>query len=183
MLIYCKEKSLCLIFSDDTFIQAPESLWYSMETTCPQICLAQVVHVFLAKKQSTKQNPPGTWDYTKPVFLLLPEEQFTHPNVEHILNVCQLQLSNTTEHNSQINGCAQWFSLNIQCYFHIHCFKVLSCSIKVFQEANLGYILWKELRSNSTQPVAVAILNCKSDTGWHMMSKKKDIRNDEILLL
>lgn len=84
-----------------------------METTCLQTCLAQVVHVFLAKKQPNKQNSPGTWDYTKPGFLLLLEEQFTHPNAEHILNVFQLQLSNATEHNSQINGCAQWFSLSI----------------------------------------------------------------------
>lgn len=84
-----------------------------METTCPQMYLAQVVHVFLANNQPTKQNPPSTWDYTKPVFLLLPEELFTHPTVEHVLNVGQLQLGNTTEHISQINGCAQWFSLSI----------------------------------------------------------------------
>lgn len=54
MKIYCKEKSPCLVFSDDDFIQTTESLWYSMEATCPQTYLAEVVRVVFDKKKTNQ---------------------------------------------------------------------------------------------------------------------------------
>ena len=116
----------------------------------PRHILLKLFMCFLTKKKPTKQNPPGQLDYTKSVFLLLLEELFAHPNVEHVLNICQLQLGNAAEYSSQINGWAKWFPPGIKWSFHIHCFEVFSCSTKVFQKANLGYTSWEEMRSNST---------------------------------
>lgn len=136
MKIYCKEKSPCLVFSDDDFIQTTESLWYSMEATCPQTYLAEVVRVVFDKKK----NQPNKIHQVKWIIPNLVSSSCLR-NYLHTRtwNICQLQLGNTTEHSSQINAWAKWFPPRHKCSFHIHYFKAFSCSTKVFQKANLGY--------------------------------------------
>lgn len=132
--------NLCVcFFSDDTFIQATESLQYGMKATCPQTCLAQLSMCFLTKKKPTNQNPAPKPDYTKRSASSRRRKTFEDPNVEDVLNIHWLKLGNSTDHNSQINKWAEWFPPGIKCSFHIHCFKVFCCSSKAFQKTNLGY--------------------------------------------
>lgn len=140
MLIYCNDKS---VFSQMTPLVKLQN-HYDMvwKPPAPRHVLIKLLMCFLTKKKSTNQNPAPKPGYAKPSSSSRRRKTFADPNVEDVLNICWLQLGNSTDRNSQTNGWTQWFPPGIKCSFHIHCFKVFSCSTKVFQKASLGYTFW-----------------------------------------